>query len=177
MLNAQFQNFIHSEILKTSNFEYEARKAREEFKDYTHMEAQSFKDLINQKIKSIKEHMDERILHEQETLKMLNDKKLHIQEYKVQEVKPLDASAVFTKSSRINSGNKIESCKSGNGKNSSGNDYNNLGNERSIYGKESSSYGKVSNQSRNKTKNSKNDTEADTTDITPSYDTEPTAKG
>ncbi|GKA12541.1 hypothetical protein Tco_0942966 [Tanacetum coccineum] len=46
MLNAQFQKFIHSEVLKTFNYDQDAREARKDFKQYTHMEAQYFKDLI-----------------------------------------------------------------------------------------------------------------------------------
>nr|GEU95096.1 hypothetical protein [Tanacetum cinerariifolium] len=53
MRNAQFQKFIHSEVLKTSNYDQDAREAREDFKQYTHMEAQFFKDLIIQNIDSI----------------------------------------------------------------------------------------------------------------------------
>nr|GEY44315.1 hypothetical protein [Tanacetum cinerariifolium] len=53
MLNAQFQKFIHSEVLKTSNYDHDAREARADFKQYTNMEAQSFKDLMIQNMDSI----------------------------------------------------------------------------------------------------------------------------
>ncbi|GKD02697.1 hypothetical protein Tco_1177671 [Tanacetum coccineum] len=53
MLNAQFQKFIHSEVLKTSNYEHDAREAREDFKQYTHIRAQFFKYLIIQNMDSI----------------------------------------------------------------------------------------------------------------------------
>nr|GEU80610.1 hypothetical protein [Tanacetum cinerariifolium] len=40
-------------MLKTSNYDHDAREAIEDFKQYTHMEAQSFKDLIIQHVDSI----------------------------------------------------------------------------------------------------------------------------
>ncbi|GJW41332.1 hypothetical protein Tco_0067177 [Tanacetum coccineum] len=59
------------------------------------MEAQSFKDLIIQHMDSIEQYIVERALHEQKIqnrLKRLNERKLHIQECKNQEVKAADAS-------------------------------------------------------------------------------------
>nr|GEV50962.1 hypothetical protein [Tanacetum cinerariifolium] len=96
ILNAQFQKFIHSEVLKNSNYDHDAREARDDFKQYTQMEAQSFKDLIIQNMDSIERCIDEKALHEQKIhhrLKRLNDKTLQIQECKVQEVKAADASS------------------------------------------------------------------------------------
>ncbi|GJY55956.1 hypothetical protein Tco_0455071 [Tanacetum coccineum] len=88
MINTQFQKFIHLEVLKTSNFEYEAREAREDIKNYTHMGAQSLKEILIQNMDSVEKCIVERALQEQEIrkrLKRLNDKQLQIQECKVQE--------------------------------------------------------------------------------------------
>ncbi|GKC41540.1 hypothetical protein Tco_1059262 [Tanacetum coccineum] len=96
MLHAQFQKFIQSEVSKTSNYDHDAREAREDFKQYTHMEAQSFKGLIIQHMDSIERCIVKRALHEQEIqnrLKKINERKLQIQECKVQEVKASDASS------------------------------------------------------------------------------------
>ncbi|GJW77895.1 hypothetical protein Tco_0139577 [Tanacetum coccineum] len=65
ILNAQFHKFIHSEMLKTSNYEHDARQARDA--------------LHEQDI--------------QKGLQRLNDKKLQIQECKVLELKATDASS------------------------------------------------------------------------------------
>ncbi|GJR08233.1 hypothetical protein Tco_0790885 [Tanacetum coccineum] len=46
MIKVQFDKFMHSEVLKPSN--YDSRHIREIFKEYTRMEPQSFKDLIIQ---------------------------------------------------------------------------------------------------------------------------------
>ncbi|GJY26899.1 hypothetical protein Tco_0401625, partial [Tanacetum coccineum] len=46
VIKVQFDKFIHSEMLKSSNYDSNAREARQDFKDYTQMEAKSFKDLI-----------------------------------------------------------------------------------------------------------------------------------
>ncbi|GJQ88866.1 hypothetical protein Tco_0000005 [Tanacetum coccineum] len=79
-------------VLKTSNYYQDAREAREDFKQYTHMETQSFKDLIIQNMESIEKCIVEKELHEQEIQKRLNDRKLQIQECKVQQVKAADAT-------------------------------------------------------------------------------------
>ncbi|GJR18428.1 hypothetical protein Tco_0966955 [Tanacetum coccineum] len=66
---------------------FDAREVRKDFKQYTHMEAQSFKDLIIQHMDSIEQCIVERALHEQEIqnrLKRLNERKLQIQECKNQ---------------------------------------------------------------------------------------------
>ncbi|GJV19383.1 hypothetical protein Tco_1368403 [Tanacetum coccineum] len=167
MINAQFQEFIHSELLKIPNYEHDAREAREDFKQYTYMEVLSFKDSIVQNMNSIKKCIVERVVHAQaiqKWLKRLNDRKLQIQDCKVQEVKALDASLVFIESSRIDSRNE---------KNSSGNDSSSTGNESISYGNESNNSGKVNSLYRNETNTFENDTNADATDITPSYDIEP----
>ncbi|GJX57160.1 hypothetical protein Tco_0287057 [Tanacetum coccineum] len=46
VMKVQFDKFIHSKILKSSNYDSNAREAMQDFKDYTQIEAQSFKDLI-----------------------------------------------------------------------------------------------------------------------------------
>ncbi|GJS77601.1 hypothetical protein Tco_0727482 [Tanacetum coccineum] len=146
VIKVQFDKFLHSKELKPSN--YDGCHVKENFKDYTQMEAQSFKDLIIQQMDSIEQSIIERALHQQEIQKRLtrlNDRKLQIQECKVQEVKALNASLGDTDSSGIVS-------KKGNA-HSSENESSRSGNECS----ERSNYG-------------------DDTDIRPSYDTEPMAE-
>ncbi|GKC82959.1 hypothetical protein Tco_1138676 [Tanacetum coccineum] len=102
VIKVQFDKFLHSKELKPSN--YDGCHVRENFKDYTQMEAQSFKDLIIQQMDSIEQSIIERALHQQEIQKRLtrlNDRKLQIQECKVQEVKALNASLGDTDSSGI----------------------------------------------------------------------------
>ncbi|GKB94793.1 hypothetical protein Tco_0980930 [Tanacetum coccineum] len=77
---------------------------RQDFKDYTQIEAQSFKDLIIQHMESIEQCIVERARHEQEIhnrLKRLNERKLQIQECIVQKVKAPDASSGEKDYSRI----------------------------------------------------------------------------
>ncbi|GKD35104.1 hypothetical protein Tco_1250613 [Tanacetum coccineum] len=64
MIKVQFDKFMHSEVLKPSN--YDSRHIREIFKEYTRMEPQSFKDLIIQYMEFIENCIVERELHEQE---------------------------------------------------------------------------------------------------------------
>ncbi|GJY22301.1 hypothetical protein Tco_0394867 [Tanacetum coccineum] len=83
-------------ILKSSNYDSNAREARQHFKDYTQMEAQSFKDLIIYNMESIEKCIIERAGHEQEIhnrMKRLNERKLQIQECMVQKVKASDSSS------------------------------------------------------------------------------------
>ncbi|GJR33881.1 hypothetical protein Tco_1209565 [Tanacetum coccineum] len=152
VIKVQFDKFIHSEMLKSSNYDSNAREARQDFKDYTQMEAQSFKDLIIQHMESIEQCIVERARHEQEIhnrLKRLNERKLQIQECMVQKVKASDASSGEKDCSRIVS--------------DKGNDQG-LENQSNTSGDESS-------RSRNEC-NDKS-TSGDDTDIRPSYDTEP----
>ncbi|GJZ02337.1 hypothetical protein Tco_0520298 [Tanacetum coccineum] len=96
VIKVQFDKFIHSEMLKSSNYDSNAREARQDFKDYTQIEAQSFKDLIIQHMESTEQFIVERARHEQEIhnrFKRLNERKLQIQECMVQEVKASDASS------------------------------------------------------------------------------------
>ncbi|GJZ89661.1 hypothetical protein Tco_0661443 [Tanacetum coccineum] len=81
VIKVQFDNFIHLEMLKSSNYDSNAREARQDFKDYTQMEAQSFKDLLIQHMESIEQCI--------------------ILECKVQKVKATDASSGDTTCSGI----------------------------------------------------------------------------
>ncbi|GJZ88655.1 hypothetical protein Tco_0660437 [Tanacetum coccineum] len=152
MIKVQFDKFIHLEMLKSYNYDSNAREARQDFKDYTQMEAKSFKDMIIQHMESIEQCIVERARHEQEIhnrLKRLNERKLQIQECMVQKVKASDASSGEKDCSRIVS--------------DKGNDQG-LENQSNTSGDESS-------RSRNEC-NDKS-TSGDDTDIRPSYDTEP----
>ncbi|GJX84677.1 hypothetical protein Tco_0335451 [Tanacetum coccineum] len=85
-------------------FEADKRTFRRDFKEYTHMEAQTFKETIIQNINSIEQCIIERAKHEQELqngLKRLNERKLQIQECKVQKVKASNASLGDNDCSRI----------------------------------------------------------------------------
>ncbi|GJT45148.1 hypothetical protein Tco_0953863 [Tanacetum coccineum] len=155
VIKVQFDKFIHSEMLKSSNYDSNARETRQDFKDYTQMEAQSFKDLIIQHMESIEQCIIERARHEQEIhnrLKRLNQRKLSIQECMVQKIKASDASLGEKDCSRIVS--------------DKGNDQG-LENQSNTSGDESS-------RSRNEC-NDKS-TSGDDTNIRPSYDKEPIAK-
>nr|GEV86239.1 hypothetical protein [Tanacetum cinerariifolium] len=91
-------------MLKSSNYDSNAREAWQDFKDYTQMESQSFKDLVIQHMESIKQCIVKREHHELEIhnwWKRLNERKLHIQECMVQKNKVLDASSREKDCSRI----------------------------------------------------------------------------
>ncbi|GKD56717.1 hypothetical protein Tco_1290104 [Tanacetum coccineum] len=158
-------SYIHSELLKTSNYEHDAREAREEFKQYTHMKVQSFKDLIVQNMNSIEKFIVERALHDQEIqnrLKKLNDRKLQIQECKIQEVKAADASSGVTDNSRfVSDKGNAHTLK---------NDCSKTVNDQSQE-KQSSTSSNESSRSRNKC-SEKNNSREDM-DVRPSYDREP----
>ncbi|GJY36439.1 hypothetical protein Tco_0421817 [Tanacetum coccineum] len=79
MIKVQFDKFIHSKVLEPSNYNSYDLETRRDFKDYTHMEAQTFK---------------------------LNERKLQIQECKVQEVHASDANSGDNDCSRIASDNR-----------------------------------------------------------------------
>nr|GEW57487.1 hypothetical protein [Tanacetum cinerariifolium] len=66
VINVQFDKFIHSELLKTSNYDFDAQEARQDFKDNTQIEAQSLKDLIIQHMESIEKCIIESARHKQE---------------------------------------------------------------------------------------------------------------
>ncbi|GJX03635.1 hypothetical protein Tco_0189551 [Tanacetum coccineum] len=58
VIKVQFDKFIHSEMLKSSNYDSDAREARQDFKNYTQIEAQTFKDLIIQHMESIEQCLE-----------------------------------------------------------------------------------------------------------------------
>ncbi|GJV00373.1 hypothetical protein Tco_1329643 [Tanacetum coccineum] len=120
------------------------------FKAYTNMEAQTFKETIIQNMDSIEQCIVERARHEQELqnrLKRLNERKLQIQECKIQEVKASNACSGDTDSSGIVS---------------------DKGNDQNIE-HHSNTSGDESNRSRNECNDKSNF--GDDTDIRPSYDT------
>nr|GEX42480.1 hypothetical protein [Tanacetum cinerariifolium] len=104
VIKVQFDKFKHSDMLKSSSYESTAREARQDFKDYTQMEAKFFKDLIIQHMESIEQCIVERAHHEQEIhnkMKRLNERKFQIQECMVQKDKASDASSGEKDYSRI----------------------------------------------------------------------------
>ncbi|GKA25850.1 hypothetical protein Tco_0711959 [Tanacetum coccineum] len=152
MIKVQFDNFIHSRVLELSNSNSHALEITQDFKAYTNMEAQTFKETIIQNMDSIEQCIVERARHEQELqnrLKRLNERKLQIQECKIQEVKASNACLRDTDSSGIVS---------------------DKGNDQSLENHSNTS-GDESSRSRNEC-NDKS-TSRDDTDIRPSYDTEP----
>nr|GEZ80226.1 hypothetical protein [Tanacetum cinerariifolium] len=60
VIKVQFDKFIHSEMLKSSNYDSNAREARQDFKDYTLMKAQTFKETIIQHMNFIEQCIVER---------------------------------------------------------------------------------------------------------------------
>ncbi|GJW16986.1 hypothetical protein Tco_0024422 [Tanacetum coccineum] len=156
MIKVQFDKFIHSDVLKpfdpySSSASYD-REVRNNFKDYTQMEAQTFKETIIQNMNSIEQCIVERASHVQvlqNGLKRLNERKLQIQECNVQEVKASDASSGDKDCSRIVS---------------------DKGNDQGLENQSNTS-GDKSIRSRNEC-NDKS-TSGNDTDIKPSYDTEP----
>ncbi|GJU58719.1 retrovirus-related pol polyprotein from transposon TNT 1-94 [Tanacetum coccineum] len=79
VIKVQFDKFLHSEAVKPSH--YDGHHERDNFKDYTQMEAQTFKETIIQNTTSIEQCI--------------------IQECKIQEVKTSDASSGDKDSSGI----------------------------------------------------------------------------
>ncbi|GJT85306.1 hypothetical protein Tco_1067023 [Tanacetum coccineum] len=148
----QFDQFIHSKVLEPSNYNSYDLETRRDFKDYTRIEPQTFKEEIIQNIDSIKQRIVERAHHEQELenrLKRLSERKLQIQECKIQKVKASDASSGETDRGRIVS---------------------DKGNDQGLENQ--------SNTSRDESSRSRNEcndksTSGDDTDIRTSYDTEP----
>nr|GFD23442.1 hypothetical protein [Tanacetum cinerariifolium] len=61
VIKVQFDKFIHSEMLKSSNYDSNAREARQDFKDYTLMKAQTFKETIIQHMNFIEQCTVERV--------------------------------------------------------------------------------------------------------------------
>ncbi|GJW44327.1 hypothetical protein Tco_0073126 [Tanacetum coccineum] len=151
MIKVQFDNFIHSRVLKLSNYNSHALEITQDFKAYTNMEAQTFKETIIQNMNSIEQCIVERARHEQELqnrLKRLNERKLQIQECKIQEVKASNAYSRDTDRSGIVSDK---------GNNQSLENHNNTSRDES---------------SRSRNECNDKSTSGDDTDIRPSYDTE-----
>ncbi|GJQ92533.1 hypothetical protein Tco_0003672 [Tanacetum coccineum] len=67
VIKVQFDKFIHSKMLNSSNYDSNAREARQDFKDYTQMEAQSFKDMIMQHMESIEQWNDQGLKNQSNT--------------------------------------------------------------------------------------------------------------
>ncbi|GJX04137.1 hypothetical protein Tco_0190053 [Tanacetum coccineum] len=104
MIKVQFDNFIHLSVLEFSNYNSHAQEITQDFKAYTNMEAPTFKETIIQNMDSIEEYIVERASHErvlQNRLKRLNERKLQIQECKIQEVKASNACSGEKDCSRI----------------------------------------------------------------------------
>ncbi|GJT97783.1 hypothetical protein Tco_1093301 [Tanacetum coccineum] len=152
MIKVQFDNFIHSRVLELSNSNSHALEITQDIKSYTNMKARTFKETIIQNMDSIEQCIVERACHEQELqnrLKRLNERKLQIQECKIQEVKASNACSRDTNSSEI---------------------VFNKGNDQSLENHSNTS-GDESSRSRNECNYKR--TYGDDTDIRPSYDTEP----
>ncbi|GJY83075.1 hypothetical protein Tco_0496451 [Tanacetum coccineum] len=148
----QFDNFIHSKMLEPFSYNSYDLETRQDFKAYTNMEAQTFKETIIQNMDSIEQCIVERAHHKQEIqnrLKRLNERKLQIQECKIQEVKASNSCSEDTDSSGIVS---------------------DKGNDQSLENQSNTS-GDKSSRKRNEC--NEKSTSADDTDIRPSYDTEP----
>nr|GEV05206.1 hypothetical protein [Tanacetum cinerariifolium] len=152
VIKVQFDKFIHSEMLKSSNSDSNAQEARQDFKDCTQMEAKSFKNFIIQHMESIEQCIVERARHEQaihNRMKRLNVRKLQIQECMVQKDKASDASSGEKDCSRFVS---------------------DKGNDQGLENQSNTS-GDESIRSRNEC--NEKSTYGDDTDSRPSYDTEP----
>nr|GEV32134.1 hypothetical protein [Tanacetum cinerariifolium] len=150
-MKVKFDQFIHSKVLKPSNYNSYDLETRRDFKEYTQMEPQTFKDAIIPNMDSIEQCIVERASHEQELqngLKRLNERKLQIQKCKVQKVKASNASSGDKDCSRIVSDKENDQ----------------------VSENQSNTSGDESSRSRNEC-NDKS-TSMDDTDIRPSYDTE-----
>ncbi|GJR20369.1 hypothetical protein Tco_0968896 [Tanacetum coccineum] len=151
VIKVQFDKFIHSKVLEPSNYNSYDLETRRDFKEYTHMKAQTFKETIIQNMNSIEQCIFERVNNEQELqngLKRLNERNLQIQERKVQKVKASDASSGDNDCSRIVSDKENDQC---------------LKNQSNTSGDESS---------RSMNECNEKSTSGDDMDIRPSYDTE-----
>ncbi|GJV24577.1 hypothetical protein Tco_1377272 [Tanacetum coccineum] len=74
VIKVQFDKFIHSEVLEPSNYNSYDLETRQDFKDYTNMEAQTFKETIIQNMDSIEQCIVERARHEQDIQNSSGDK-------------------------------------------------------------------------------------------------------
>ncbi|GKB20552.1 hypothetical protein Tco_0854475 [Tanacetum coccineum] len=154
VLSQNMQNLerqLNKETLHEKNSNSDL-KITQDFKAYTNMESQTFKETIIQNMDSNEQCIVERARHEQELqnrLKRLNERKLQIQECKIQEVKASDASLRDKDSSGI---------------------VLDKGNDQSI---ENQSNTPRDESSRSRNECNDKSTSANDTDIKPSYDTKP----
>nr|GEW77001.1 integrase, catalytic region, zinc finger, CCHC-type, peptidase aspartic, catalytic [Tanacetum cinerariifolium] len=150
VLKIPFEKIFTSMLIKS--YSLDGTYSQKDCKAYTGMKPQAFKETILANFDFIQKYMTESILHNEEIEQQKNEKKLQIQECKVQEVKASNASMGNKHSNGIIS--------------DKGNDQN-LENQSNISRDESS-----------KSKNEDNDksTSRYDTDIKPSYDTKPMAK-
>ncbi|GKB01164.1 retrovirus-related pol polyprotein from transposon TNT 1-94 [Tanacetum coccineum] len=151
VIDVLFHRFIHSDVLKPvdpySSYVLSHQEVRKNFKDYTHMEAQTLQDTIIQNMNSIEQCMVERASHGQElkiTLNKLNERQLQIQQCEVQQVQ-----SSFTSSGDETSSGIISD----------------KGNDQSLENQ--------SNTSGDSSSKSGNDAHVDDADIRPIYDEEP----
>ncbi|GJS23742.1 hypothetical protein Tco_0452374 [Tanacetum coccineum] len=82
-LRTMLEKIFNSKLIKSLNFN---------FKKYTRFETQSFKDTMIGDMDFIKKYMLETILYGQETQRLLNERKLQMQECKDTMVQALDAN-------------------------------------------------------------------------------------
>ncbi|GKE86095.1 hypothetical protein Tco_1559837 [Tanacetum coccineum] len=89
VLKTQFKKIFTSVLIKPSSLD--GTYARKDFHAYTGVEPQLFKETILKNFDFIENYMLKTIIHAQTIQKMLDDKKLQIQECTVQEVKASNA--------------------------------------------------------------------------------------
>ena len=95
VLKKQFQQFIRTRLYSDDD----SLIASKYFLEYTRLGFQSFKDILLQLMDSIEKLIAERILHEREFNRRVNESKLQTQEGKVNTAKALDAGLVDKESS------------------------------------------------------------------------------
>nr|GEW42665.1 hypothetical protein [Tanacetum cinerariifolium] len=127
------------------------------------MEAQSFRELIIQNMYSTEKCIDERTHHDQDTQRRMDERKLHMQECKVTEVKAIDASLVYTGSNRTVSGIQ-------NVNNNFRNEYSKKENENNVSGNGNNSLWTKSSKSEIRSSKSGNNTKVDAAYNRPTYD-------
>ncbi|GJY36746.1 hypothetical protein Tco_0422124 [Tanacetum coccineum] len=89
VLKTQFKKNFTSVLIKPSSLD--GTYARKDLHTYIGIEPQLFKETILKNFDFIKNYMLKTIIHAQTIQKMVDDKKLQIQEYTVQEVKSSNA--------------------------------------------------------------------------------------
>nr|GEW56887.1 hypothetical protein [Tanacetum cinerariifolium] len=108
VLKTPFEKIFTSVLIKSLNFN--GTYSGKDFQAYTGMEPQTFKERIIDEFDFIQKYMIESIRNNKEIEQRMNAKNLQIQECKVQEVKALDASLVFSESSGIDFGKEIKAA-------------------------------------------------------------------